>query len=374
MKSERLLSLDIFRGFTVIAMLLVDYPGTWETRFSIFNHAQWNGFNAPDFIFPSFLFIMGVAMAFSLGKKMDKATNKLPLIRNIIIRTAILFILGYMVNIFFHSEEYNINTIRLLGVLQRIAIVYLVASLLMLHLNKKQLIITGISILAGYWAIMKLIPIPGFGMPNLYIEPGNIVANLSAWIDMQVLGNLAWEYSMPYDPEGILSTIPCITTTIIGIITGYWLRGENTIEKKTIGLYMAGICFIVVGLIWNNWFPINKKIWSGSFVAYAAGWSLVVFASFYWIIDGVKKNFKVLTIFRVFGMNALASFFLFAFVTFLLNIIPIGQGTLMDFIFNKLLTSWLPVIHASWIFSVFYLIFWSLIFWFLDKKKIYIKL
>lgn len=368
MLKERLLSLDIFRGFIVIAMFMVDYPGSWNTRFPIFNHMPWNGFNAPDLIFPAFLFIMGVAMTLSLGRKLEEGSSKKGLMKGIIIRTVVLFLLGYLTNVF--CGEY----VRIMGVLQRIALVYFITSLLMFWLSPKRIIITGFIILLGYWLALVLIPVPGFGKPDLTMLPGDTVANLPVWVDMKILGNMVYKWTKPCDPEGLLSTLPCISTTIIGYATGQWLKSTKTTEHKTIGMYLAGVVFIIISLFCDLTFPINKNIWTSSYVVFTGGWSLVLFASFYWIIDGVKKYHPLLDYIKVFGKNALAAYFLFAVGWLILEYIPAGDINLGMFIYKYLFETWLPPAHASWINSFVFLFLWALFYKMLDNKNIYIKL
>lgn len=373
MKNERLLSLDVFRGFVIVTMLMVDYPGSWEKRFPIFDHAHWNGFNPPDFIFPSFMFIMGVAMFFSFGRKLGEGTSKAKLYKPIIFRSVLLFVLGYITNIFFDGIPESFSSLRLLGVLQRFAIAYLVVSVLLLHFNINRLIIIGSAILFLYWIILYAIPVPGYGMPDLTVVPEKSISNLAAWIDFKLLGPKAWINTQPYDPEGILSTIPSIVTVIIGVVTGRWLKTEHPMERKAAVLLFYGVLLVIGGSVLNYWLPINKQLWTSSFVLYAGGWSLLIFGSMYWFIDGLRKDNPAFRFFRYFGLNAISCFVLFALGGFIISLIPTGNTNLVGYLFNQL-SVWMPEKHASWIFSIIYLACWTPLFWYFSKKNIIIRL
>jgi len=374
MNKERLLSLDVFRGLLVVCMLFVDNPGTWETRFSIFNHASWNGFTPPDFIFPSFVFAMGIAMAFSFGRKLEMQFDKVKIYKAIIIRTLSLFALGYIVNICYHEGAYTFDSIRLLGVLQRFSIVYFIVSICYLNISFKNLIIFGISIMLVYWGILTLIPVPGYGMPNLSLIPEKITPNIAAWIDLKLLGTKAWIYTQPYDPEGILSNFPSISTAIMGIAAGHWLKTKRSIEHKALGFFTIGFGFMLIGGIWNYWLPINKQLWTSSFVLFTGGLSMVIFASLYWIIDGLKKKSYLNDFFTYFGTNALLAFFLIDCVDAILSSIPAGTTNIKNLFFTTTLSNWLPEIHASWVYSCIVLGLYTILFRFLYKRKIFLKL
>ncbi|RPH30304.1 MAG: DUF5009 domain-containing protein [Bacteroidales bacterium] len=374
MHKERLLSLDVFRGLLVVGMLMVDNPGSWDIRLPIFEHAHWNGFTPPDFIFPSFIFAMGMAMAFSLGQKNYVGSDKVNVYKSIIIRSVGLFIIGYIVNICYHEGPYSFSTIRLLGVLQRFSIVYLIVSICFLHFNLKKLIILGCSILLGYWALLSLIPVPGYGMPDLTVFPDKITPNIAVWLDYKLLGTKAWVYSRPYDPEGIISNLPSISTAILGIAAGRWLKSERTLEHKALGIIVSGIGLVILGGIWNYWFPINKQLWTSSFVLFAGGLSMMVFGTVYWILDGLKKKLFINQFFSYFGTNALLAFCMIACVDAIISAIPVGGTNLKNLFYSNTLANWLPEIHASWIYSIIVLGLYSLLFRYLYHRKIIIKL
>ncbi len=368
MKSERLMSLDVFRGITIAAMILVNNPGTWDYVYPPLRHADWNGCTPTDLIFPFFLFIVGVAITFSLSKKKaDKQTINKTIV-SIIKRSATLFLLGLFLNTF---PIFDFSTIRIPGVLQRIAVVYLFSSVLFLKMDNKNLIYIGSAILLIYWVLMTLVPVPGVGYANL--EPAK---NLAAWLDNTLLNGHLWRISKVWDPEGILPTLPAISSTIIGISAGRWLKSENDQAKKTVWLFVWGNVLLLIGYVWDGWFPINKNLWTSSYVIFTGGYSLVFFAMCYWIIDvqGYKKWPKP---FQVYGMNAIAVYFLSGIMTltfFYTNVNSNGKTvSLHDYLFSNLFLSWLEPINASLMWGISFILVWLGLMWILYYKKIFIK-
>ncbi len=254
--SGRLLSLDVFRGITIAGMVLVNNPGTWSAVYPPLEHAEWNGCTPTDAIFPFFLFIVGVAIPFALGKRMEKGEEHSKIILQIIRRSITLYLLGFILAIspfglFGHHLDFA--TVRLPGVLQRISVVYLIAAILYLKTNYKAQIYIGAAVLVIYAILMTLVPVPGVGHPSL--EPAT---NLGAWLDRTVLGNHLWSQSKVWDPEGILSTMPAIVTAIMGMITGWWLRREDKDKTtKTVWLFVLGsICMTF--RIYLGWMVSNQ--------------------------------------------------------------------------------------------------------------------
>lgn len=250
--SKRLLSLDAFRGATIAAMIMVNNPGSWSAVYPQLDHAEWNGLTMTDWIFPFFLFIVGVAMTFSFAKRKESGANMPQLYGQIVKRTIIIFALGLFLNGF---PYYNLSTIRILGVLQRIALCYGIASVIFLKTGIRGQIYWIIGLLASYWLIMSCIPVPGIGA-GVY-EPGK---NFSNYIDSLFLSGHMWRETITWDPEGIVSTIPSIATVLFGILTGHLIRSEKSKEEKTIWMFIAGLFFLLLGVILDMWIPINKKI------------------------------------------------------------------------------------------------------------------
>lgn len=368
-KSERLLSLDVFRGITIAGMILVNNPGSWGHIYPALGHAHWNGCTPTDLIFPFFLFIVGVAITFSLNKRKERGDNQNKLIFQIFRRSLILFGLGLLMAAF---PYFNLSTLRIPGVLQRIGVVYFIASFIFLKSNIRTQAILGAAFLIIYWLMMALIPVPGVGASNL--EPAT---NLAAWLDNLLLGGHLWSSTKVWDPEGILSTIPAISTAIMGILTGHWLRSDRDKAVKTVWMFVAGNFSLLIGWIWDMWFPINKSIWTSSYVLYSGGWALIFLAICYWLIDvqGYKKWIKP---FHVYGMNAITVFFLSGIMAKLLYLIKVtnaegNEVSLKTVIYQTFYTSWLDPFHASLAFALTYVALWLGLMWILYAKKIFIK-
>ena len=374
--SERLLSLDVFRGITIMGMILVNNPGTWGAIYPQLEHAKWNGCTFTDLIFPFFLFIVGVAISYSLSKRKAQGGDMKSLYLNIFRRTIILFALGLILSGFpfglLFGHEFSWSTIRIPGVLQRIAIVYMISSILFLSTNAKfQYWFTG-SILIIYTVLMSWIPVPGVGYANF--EPGT---NLSAWLDRLILGNHLWSGTKLWDPEGILSTMPAIGSAMLGIFTGNLLRSAKDQTTKTVWLYVAGSILMVVGWAWSFWFPLNKNIWTSSYVIWTAGLALNFLAFCYWFID-VKKITWWIKPFQVYGMNAITVFFLSGIVGRIMYMVKWenAEGTMIsvkDYLFQTFFLSWLQPINASLVWAMVYILIWLGLMWILYAKKIFIK-
>lgn len=374
--TERLLSLDVFRGITIMGMILVNNPGTWSAIYPQLRHAEWHGCTFTDLIFPFFLFIVGVAISYSLTKRKAQGGSMTSLYLNILRRAVILFILGLILAGFpfglMLDHQFSWSTIRIPGVLQRIAVVYLVASILFLTTNTKvQYWITG-GILVIYAALMSLVPVPGVGYANY--EP---TTNLAAYFDNLLLGGHLWSASKVWDPEGILSTLPAIGTAMLGIFTGNLLRSDKDSKEKTVLMYVWGSVLMLAGWIWSFWFPLNKSIWTSSYVLYTGGLALFFLAFCYWFID-IKKVTWWIKPFHVYGMNAITVFFLSGIVGRLFYLIKweTAEGTMItlkNYLFENLFLSWLDPINASLAFAIVYIVIWLGLMWILYAKKIFIK-
>ncbi|MEW6202167.1 MAG: DUF5009 domain-containing protein, partial [bacterium] len=259
-KPKRLLSLDVFRGITIAGMILVNNHGPDATPYAPLRHADWHGWTPTDLVFPFFVFIMGVSMAFSFARRTESGHSKRNFLRHIVKRSVILFVLGLLWNFDIMKLPYW----RIMGVLQRLALVYLFASLIVLYTRRRGQAISAAALLALYWALMKLVPVPGFGAGDLSRE-----GNLAGYIDNLLLKG--YLYTPTWDPEGLLHTIPAIAGGLIGCLVGHWIRSDKGITEKISGLAVAGNIFIVAGLILHSWFPINKNLWSPSYVIFISG-------------------------------------------------------------------------------------------------------
>ncbi|MCP1383545.1 acyltransferase family protein [Runella salmonicolor] len=360
---NRLLSLDVFRGMTVAAMILVNNPGDWEHVYAPLLHAHWHGCTPTDLIFPFFLFIVGVSISFAMAKTT-------PSIPKIIKRSLILFGLGLFLNLY---PKFDFANVRIPGVLQRIALVYLVCSLIFIKTSRNTQIITTIILLSAYWLLMTLVPVPGIGYANL--EP---TTNLGAWVDRNLLTTAhLWRSAKVWDPEGIFSTIPAIGTGMLGVLTGQWLRSQRTDAEKMAWLFLWGNALIIGGLIWNEFFPINKSLWTSSFVLYAGGWAMVALAICYWLID-VQGYRRWTAPFVAFGVNAITVFFLSGIIPRTLPLFkintpegPVGSQVWMQ---KNLISVWFNnPYNASLAGALTFITIWFVILYVMYKKGIIIK-
>lgn len=374
---QRLLSLDFLRGLTVAAMILVNNPGSWGHIYAPLEHAEWNGCTPTDLVFPFFLWIVGVSIAFAMSSsKADPSTHKKTILKAVK-RGLILYFLGFFLAIFgkLLNDPLNaLQTVRLLGVLQRIGIVFIISSIIFLKASQKTIFKTLIVILAVYWALMTFVPVPGVGYPNLEKE-----TNLAAWIDRGILTEAhTWASSKTWDPEGVLSTLPAVATCLFGILVGIWMRRKDVDNPtKVAWLFTAGIAAIVLGLLWDLQFPINKALWTSSYVLYAGGLASVALALCYWIID-VQGYKKFTTPFVVYGVNAITVFFLAGLMPRVLNLIQVTKpdgtktGILVRF-YETCYTPFFSPINASLVWAITYVLGFYVLLYFMYKKNIIIK-
>lgn len=422
MTKDRLISLDVFRGLTIFLMTIVNNPGSWSAIYPPLEHAEWHGCTPTDLVFPFFVFIMGVAISFAMPTKTYDSTtfNKIftrslrmiclgiffnffssiqlfglegiPLIIGRLVITALvgyalmgnfdaklktylavsIFII-YMILAYSDIESYQ--SVRLPGVLQRIGIIYFIASLLYLKTTQRTQILVTTGILLSYWAIMTLIPAPGFEITNL--EKGT---NLAAWVDSILLKGHMWESTKTWDPEGILSTIPSIATGMIGLLIGQLLNSALLKTEKFKKMLLIGVILIILGQIWNIVFPINKALWTSSYVLYTAGLATFTLSLLYYVIDiaDYKKGTKL---FLIWGVNPMIVFFLSQIVPQAMGMIflpnpeiPTEQTNLWDYLyflgvkpyFNNPMT-------ASLVFALLYAGIWSILLAYFYKKKMFFK-
>lgn len=367
--SDRLISLDVFRGITIAGMVLVNNPGSWASIYWPLGHAEWHGWTPTDFIFPFFVFIVGVAIPLAFGRRMERGGSKRDVYLKIIRRTLVIFALGLFLAAFPYFE---FSTIRIPGVLQRLAVCYLFASIIFLNTGVRTQIIITAALLVGYCLIMTQLHAPGFATGDLSKE-----GSLASYIDRVVFGPHVWRQAKVFDPEGLLSTIPAIATALFGVLTGQWLRTNKPAYEKVAGLFAVGAVCIVIGWAWNPFFPINKALWTSSFVFFTGGMALEFFAICYWLID-IKKIQWWTKPFVIFGVNPIVLFVGSGIMADLLGLIkvPKGDGTnisLHSWIFQNLFASWLPPYRASLAFAICFILVWLGLMWILYRKKIFIK-
>jgi predicted acyltransferase len=368
--AARLVSLDVFRGLTIAGMLLVNNPGSWSHIYGPLRHAEWHGWTPTDLIFPFFLFIVGVAMTLSLDRLQERGEGRGSLLAKAARRAAILFGLGLLLHGF--PNYLDLATLRIPGVLQRIALAYLAASLIVLYLRPRgQAVMLG-ALLLGYWALQTLVPVPGSGAGVL--EPGR---DLGAYIDRLVFTEPhLWSQARTWDPEGLLSTLPAIGTVLCGVFAGYWLRSPRLPSKKAGGLALAGVAGLALGLLWDVWFPINKNLWTSSYVVFTAGFACVLFAACYWLVD-VRGWRRWALPFTIYGMNAIAAFFLSGLFARMLTLIRVSHGesssTLKGYIFRNLYLSWASPVNASLAYAVSFVLLWLGIMWLFYRRGLFIR-
>ena len=441
---KRLVSLDVFRGMTIAGMVLVNNPGTWSAIYGPLKHAEWHGITPTDYVFPFFLFIVGVAIPIALGKRLLDGVNRGVYIK-IFQRAATIFATGLAISavpLFIMGETdipwpfkwlaalaivaalfflflrkfkiafaligvwaavllvsyligytivpYNVETMRIPGVLQRIAVCYLVVSLIFLRTNWKQQAVIGVVLLLLYWLLMTAVPVPGCEVTTI----NDKACNLAAYLDRLILTeNHIWRSAKVFDPEGILSTIPAIVTTLTGVLAGTWLGRKDEVGmmnddsvkaslqssslNKAAGMFFFGAVCLAVGWSWSLVFPLNKSLWTSSYVVYTTGLALLTLACCYWLIDikGYKRWSKP---FVVFGVNALALFVFSGIMARALGWIRVAGPEGKDisgqqWIFNNLFLSWAEPINASLAYAVSFILLWLFLMWLLYRRRMYIK-
>ena len=364
--SARLDSLDVFRGLSIAAMILVSTPGTWSAVYTPLDHALWNGWTVTDLVFPFLLFAMGAAVPFALARRRDAGRG---VGTHIVRRAAILFALGLLLNAIEATPPIHLVTFRIPGVLQRIALVFLAVAWLTEHGSMRVQIATVIAALAGYWAVLTLIPVPGVGMGVLTPE-----GNLASFIDRALLGrHLLNRLS---DPEGLLSTLPAIATAMCGVFAGDWLK-ERCQPHHSAWLFAAGLGAMIAGLAWGRVFPINKHLWTSSFALFSAGLAAQVLATFHWLVDarGWRAWSRPLA---VYGRNPLAAYFLSVGFDSILTRIRLVDGSLKGIVYRNAFVPWLRPCcgneSASLGYAIAYVALWGLILGELYRRRIFIRI
>ncbi len=423
----RLVSLDVFRGMTIAGMVLVNNPGTWSAIYGPLKHAEWHGITPTDYIFPFFLFIVGVAIPIALSKYVADGITRHAYVK-IVSRSVAIFAAGLAISalplfdinkttipglfkwvavvaviaaLFFlflrkfkvamalvavwaailgvsqlagyEIIGYNFAGMRIPGVLQRIAVCYLFAALIFLHTNWKQQVAIGVGLLLIYWWLMTAVPVPGCEVASI----SDKACNLAAYIDRLILTEAhIWRAGKVYDPEGLLSTLPASATTIAGVVTGTWLRKEQRPAETVNGMFFFGLLMLAIGWSWSLVFPLNKALWTSSYVVYTAGLALLTLAACYWLID-IKGYRRWAKPFVIFGVNALALFVFSGIFARMLSIIRVeadaGSIPLQKWIFESLFLALASPINASLLYALSFILFWLFLMWLLYRKRIFLK-
>jgi predicted acyltransferase len=373
----RLISLDVFRGLTIAMMIIANMAGVVPDVYPFLSHALWNGCTPTDLVFPFFLFIVGVAMSFSLSKyslesKLDKFVYF-----NLCRRAVILFTLGLLLNGFWNQGvgSFDLQSLRVMGVLQRIGLAYLFASLIVLKFPEKiQWALAGI-LLIFYWLTMMYIPVPDYGAGILTRE-----GNFGAFIDRLIIAKphlyAGDGFNFRGDPEGLFSTIPAIVNVLFGYFAGQWMRKSTINSHTSMDLVLWGLCSLVVGMIWDGLFPINKKLWTSSYVLFSTGWGLVFLAACYDLIE-VRKIKRWSKGFEIIGLNAIALFVASVFLIKVTVKLKIGEGenaiSVYNWIYRNLFASWLGNTNGSFLFALATLLLWYGLAFFMYRQRWFIK-
>jgi predicted acyltransferase len=369
---RRLLSLDALRGLTIAFMVMVNNNGS-ERAWSFMKHADWNGMTATDLVFPTFLFVVGVSIVFAYEAHLAKGATRGQLAGQTVRRAAILFCFGLAVNGFPH---YHLATLRIYGVLQRIAICYLIAGLFYLWDRRWQSkVVVLVAALVAYWILMRWVPVPGLGMPGRDIPFLDKDANLVAWLDRHIFpGRL---YEVTRDPEGLLSDLPALGTALLGVLTGIWLRSKHTLRGKAAGLAGGAAGLLALGSIWAVEFPLNKKLWTSSYVLVAAGIAIALLALFFWTIEVSGWRGKWTWPLLVLGSNSIFIYMVSELLGGLLSFIPLTENGHRISPTQWSYLHWFAHIPnpglASFAYSFTYLAICFIPTWVLYRKRIFLK-
>jgi predicted acyltransferase len=366
-KTGRLASLDAFRGLTIAGMILVNNPGNWQHVYAPLRHARWHGWTPTDLVFPFFLFIVGVSVSLALTKRRERGDRHSSLYMKIFVRSLILFALGILLRLLF---RFDFENLRIPGVLQRIAVCYLVSALVFTKVGAKGRAALTFFLLAAYYLVLKFVPVPGYGPGVLDYE-----GNLCSYIDSKLLaGHL---YRPNFDPEGILSTCPAIATTLLGTLCGDWLRSLKNSFLKSLGLFIAGIALLSSGLFLHPYFPINKQLWTSTFVLFTAGAALLLLGICFVLLDVLKLK-KWAFPFLVLGSNAIFAYVASTLMTKIFEMIKVSndQGTvaLKAYIYEHLLVPLAGNLNGSFLYAFIFTLIWIVIMIPFYRRHIYIKI
>ncbi len=364
MTTQRIQSVDTLRGITIVAMILVNNPGTWNKVYAPLLHADWHGLTPTDLVFPFFLFIVGISIALAYQNKTpDNKTYK-----KIIVRSLKLIGLGLLINLFTPNFPFieDLGTVRIPGVLQRIGIVFLAASIIFLNFSTKAISLITVSILVGYYLLTGFTPLPNGAIPSFE----NNLNNWSNFVDYHLLGKHMWREF--YDPEGFLGTIPSIATSLLGVLTGKILTSTTKYKKEKI-LLGTSFLLLLLGYLWNLWYPINKATWSSSYVITSGGWALLILSITYYINDVKEKNIS--KIFTYVSRNAIVVYFLSMIIAKSFYHIKINDTqNLHGWLYNNLLANFIGDTKlASFLYAFSVVGCYLFLSFYLYRKKIFFK-
>ena len=360
---NRLVSLDVLRGFTMAAMIMVNYPGSEEYVFFTLRHSKWNALSFTDTIAPVFLFVIGVSITLAYTRRLKDGSPKGSLYRKILFRSLKIFAVGMFLNL---MPDFNFSDVRWTGTLHRIAFVFLFCALIFLNTNWKQQAWIAAILLTGYWLLLTLAPTPGAG--KVMLEPG---VNIVAWVDSKLLPGKMWQGT--WDPESILSIIPSTVSGITGMLAGKLLTSDLPAAEKSNYLMIAGMCSAIAGYFWGLSFPVNENLWTSSFVLVTSGFGALLLGALYFRID--IKGYKRWTMPGViFGANAITTYFLADVLALIFYRLKFGGMPLNDLAVNGLISAGMRAELASWLYALFFVAVNFIPAYILYRKKIFIKL
>ncbi len=364
----------MFRGATVAGMLLVNDPGSWGHIYPPLRHAVWHGWTPTDLIFPFFLFIVGVTTHLSLSARRARGADDGELVRQVLRRALVIVLLGLLLSAFPFLPADRLTHLRIPGVLQRIGVVYLVTGLLVLRSSARTQTVAAAALLVGYWLLLTLVPVPGVG-PAVLAPPD---ATLAAWVDRLLLDGHLWDQTKTWDPEGSLSTLPAIASCLLGAAAGRWITRPLSLPERLNGLYAMGAFGLLLGSVWNWFFPINKNLWSSSYVLFTAGMACVALATCVWLIEERRSTWWTRP-FVVFGVNPIVAFAgSEAMARLIYSVIEVPyQGDTVPVqtaIYRSLFASWLPPEAASLAFAVAFVALWYLVLDLLYRRRLILKI
>jgi predicted acyltransferase len=371
---KRLTSVDVLRGITIAFMILVNDPGS-SHAYAPLKHADWNGFTPTDLVFPTFLFVVGISTVLSLSGRMARGASRRALFLGVLRRAVLIYVLGLLVNSFPFT---NLATVRFVGVLPRIALCYLVVgSLYLWNQGWRDKVFWLAVALVGYWALLRFVPVPGYGVPTHDVPLLDKDGNLAAWLDRWMFPAQRL-YEKTRDPEGLLSTIPAVGTALLGVLTGMWLKTARSLREKIAGIVVAGLLCVAAGWVWNFAFPINKKMWTSSYVLFAGGLSMLLLAVAMAAVDLPKwcaeTRDRVWMPALVFGTNAITAYVLSELLAGGVYAIHLAPGySLHHWMWDRIYPAVPDAAFASLVYSLAYVAFCWGVVWMLWRKRIFLR-
>ena len=375
--ARRLLSIDVVRGATIAFMIMVNNnggAGSW----GFMNHAEWNGLTATDLVFPTFVFVMGISVVFAIEARLAAGATRGQLVRRALQRAGILCLLGIFVNGF---PFFALDHLRFYGVLQRIAVCYLVVSVWYLWNRRAWTMVVALVVaLVGYWALLRWVPVPGAGLPGRDVPFMDVRENLASWLDRQLFPYHLYRDAPDHnvrDPEGLLSDLPAIGTALLGTLTGAWLRTRRSTAAKARGLAAAASASLALGYLWAPWFPLNKNLWTSSYVLVAGGYSLVLVTFAYWAVEHRQWRTGWTWIWLVFGSNAIAAYMFSELLSGVLgNLYFTVRGTptnVLTFVFDHVFAHVPDPGWAAFAYSVSFTAVCFVPVWLLYRRRVFLR-